>query len=329
MLRRQSCPDERLKVDVRNEVQLAEERIRPHIRETFLEHSPHLSEPGGANVYCKLENLQHTGSFKVRGALNKVLSLSQQQSARGVVAASTGNHGAAVAFALKKLGAPGVIFVPESAIESKVGIIRSLGAEVRTVGGDPIEGEIYARRYAAENDLIYVSPYNDPQVIGGQGTIGVELERQLDTIDAVFVSLGGGGLISGLAGYLKSILPGVEIIGCSPENSAVMIESVKAGKIVEIPSLPTLSDGTAGGVEAGAITFDLCRKLVDDYVTVTEDEIEDALRLFVRTHHMLIEGAAAVAVASFLKTRERMAGKNVVIIICGANMNVDVLKAIL
>jgi len=316
-------------VDVRQEVLLAEERIRPHIRETFVEHSPHLSELGEANVYCKLENLQYTGSFKVRGALNKVLSLSEQQSAGGIIAASTGNHGAAVAFALKKLGAPGVIFVPETAVESKVEVIHALGAEVRTVGGDPIEGEIYARRYAAENDLTYVSPYNDPQVIGGQGTIGVELERQLDNIDAVFVSLGGGGLISGIAGYLKSIRSGTKFIGCSPENSRVMIESVKAGKIVEMPSLPTLSDGTAGGVESGAITFEMCRQLVDDYATVTEGEIEDALRMFVRTHRMLIEGAAAVAVASFLKMRQRFTGKNVVIVICGANINVDVLKDIL
>lgn len=316
-------------MDARQEVLLAEERIRPHIRETFVDHSPHLSELGEANVYCKLENLQYTGSFKVRGALNKVLSLSEQQSARGVVAASTGNHGAAVAFALKKLGAPGVIFVPESAVESKVEVIRALGAEVRAVGGDPIEGEIHARRYAAENDLTYVSPYNDPQVIGGQGTIGVELERQLDNIDAVFVSLGGGGLISGIAGYLKSIRSGVKFIGCSPKNSPVMIESVKAGEIVEMPSLPTLSDGTAGGVESGAITFELCRELVDDYVTVTEGEIEDALRMFVRTHRMLIEGAAAVAVASFLKMRQRWAGKNVVIVICGANINADALKDIL
>ena len=316
-------------MDVRQEVLLAEKRIRPHIRETYLEHSPRLSELGDANVYCKLENLQHTGSFKVRGALNKVLSLPEEQRARGVVAASTGNHGAAVAFALKKLGAPGVVFVPESAVESKVDVIRALGAEVRAVGGDPIEGEIYARRYAAENELTYVSPYNDRQVIGGQGTIAVELERQLDPIDAVFVSLGGGGLISGIAGYLNTIHPGAEFIGCSPINSPVMIESVKAGEIVEMTSLPTLSDGTAGGVEAGAITFELCRELVDDYVTVTEDEIEDALRLFVRTHRMLIEGAAAVAVASYLQTRRRFAGKNVVIVICGANINPDTLKDIL
>jgi threonine dehydratase len=316
-------------VDVRQEVLLAEGRIRSHIRETFLEHSTYLSDLGGANVYCKLENLQHTGSFKVRGALSKVLSLTDEESGRGVVAASTGNHGAAVAFALRKLRAPGTIFVPEDAVQSKVQAIRALGVEVRTFGRDSAETEVQARKYAADNGLTYVSPYNDPQVLGGQGTIGVELERQLAGSDAVFASLGGGGLISGIAGYLKSVRPGVEIIGCSPENSQVMIQSVKAGEVLVLPSLPTLSDGTAGGVEPGAITFDLCRELVDEYVTVTEDEIVDALRLFVQAHHMLIEGAAAVAVASYIKMRDRFVGKNIVIVICGANISPDVLKEIL
>jgi threonine dehydratase len=316
-------------VDVRKEVLLAERRIRSHIRETFLDRSAYLSGLGAADVYCKLENLQHTGSFKVRGALNKVLSLNDEESGRGVVAASTGNHGAAVAFALRKLHASGMIFVPEDAVQSKVDAIRELGAEVRTFGRDPAETEVHARQYAIDNDLAYVSPYNDPQVLGGQGTIGVELERQLAGANVVFVSVGGGGLISGIAGYLKSARSGVEIIGCSPENSQVMIQSVRAGKILDLPSLPTLSDGTAGGVEPGAITFDLCRELVDEYVTVTEDEIADALRSYVRAHHMLIEGAAAVAIASYIKMRDRFAGKSVVIVICGANISLDALKEIL
>ena len=316
-------------MDVRQRVLLAEKRIRSHIRETYLEHSPYLSDLGESNVYCKLENLQHTGSFKVRGALNKVLSLSDEKSGQGVIAASTGNHGAAVAFTLRKLRVPGMIFVPENAVQSKVEVIRALGGEVRTFGRDPAETEVYARKYASENGFTYVSPYNDPEVLGGQGTIGVELEHQLVRTDAVFASVGGGGLISGIAGYLKSIKHGIEIIGCSPENSQVMIQSVKAGEILELQSLPTLSDGTAGGVEPGAITFDLCRQLGDDYGTVTENEIADALRLFVRKHRMLIEGSAAVAIASYLKMRHQFVGKNVVIVICGANISLDVLKEIL
>ena len=315
--------------DVVNEVRLAESRIRSHIRQTILEHSRYLSQVGGANVYCKLENLQYTGSFKVRGAMNKLLSVMSEELEQGVVTASTGNHGMAVAHSVKELNASGIVFVTENASSTKVQAIEQIGADVHYYGKDCAETEVYARRYAAQNQMVYVPPYNDIKVIGGQGTIGVELARQLDQIDVVFVSLGGGGLISGIAGYLKSVYPHVQIIGCSPENSQVMIQSVKAGRILDLPSLPTLSDGTAGGLEAGAITFELCRELVDDYVTVTEDEIKESLRLFLQIHHMLIEGSAAVAVASYLKMREHFAGKTIVIIICGANISLEMLKSIL
>ncbi len=316
-------------IDIQKEVILAEMRIRPRIRMTILEYSHSFSRMSGANVYFKLENLQHTGSFKVRGAMNKILSLTAGERERGVATASTGNHGAAVAFCLDEPGIPGVVFAPENASPTKVAAMESMGIEVRHFGKDAVESEAFARRYARENGLAYVPPYNDPQVIGGQGVIGVELVGQLDAIDAVFVSLGGGGLISGVAGYLKSYLHEVEIIGCSPENSHIMIQSVKAGEILEAPSLPTLSDGTAGGVEPGSITFEPCRRLVDDYVTVTEDEIRESMKLFMETHHMMIEGAAAVAIASFLKTASRHEGENVVIIICGANISPETLKEIL
>jgi threonine dehydratase len=316
-------------MDIVQEVLRAEERIRPHVRQTLLEHSPLLSQLGGAEVYCKLENLQHTGSFKVRGALNKLLSLTEEERSRGVVNASTGNHGAAVAYSLGKLQATGIVFVPEIADTAKVQAVERLGAEVRYHGQDCAEAEVFARAYATEQGMAYVSPYNDPQVIGGQGTIGVELARQLDGIDAVYVALGGGGMISGIAAYLKSVQPGVQIIGCSPENSQVMIQSVKAGRILDLPSLPTLSDGTAGGIEPGAITFDLCRELVDDYLTVSEEEIKASLRLFIGGQHMLIEGAAAVAVAAYLKSSQRFAGHNVVIVICGANISLETLRSVL
>jgi threonine dehydratase len=316
-------------MDIVEEVRLAERRIRPHIRETILEQSPVLSELGAANVYCKLENLQHTGSFKARGALSKLLSLTEEQRARGVVTASSGNHGAAVAYSLGKLGAAGIVFVPQIADPSKVQAIQRLGAEVRPFGQDCAEAEVHAREYAAQHGMVYVSPYNDPQVIGGQGTIGVELARQLQPVDVVYASLGGGGLISGIAALLKSVQPAVQVIGCSPQNSQVMIQSVRAGRILDLPSLPTLSDGTAGGIEPGAITFELCRALVDDYLTVTEEEIRAALLLFIEAHHMLIEGAAAVAVAAYLKSSERFVGKNVVIVICGANISLQTLREVL
>jgi len=316
-------------MNIVNEVLAAEKRIRPHIRETILDYSPYYSKLARANVYFKLENLQHTGSFKVRGALNKVLSLTQTERARGVVTASTGNHGAATAFSLGKFDAAGVVFVPRDASPGKVQAIERLGAAVRYHGDDGAVTEAHARQYARDNRLTYISPYNDPQVIGGQGTIAVELAKQLDNIDIVFVALGGGGLICGIAGYLKSVQPRAQIIGCSPANSRVMIESVKAGRILDLPSLPTLSDGTAGGVEPGSITFDLCRDLVDDYETVTETEIKESLRQYIQVHHILIEGSAAVALAGCLKQIDRLAGKNVVVILCGANISLETLKEVL
>jgi threonine dehydratase len=318
--------------NVREEVERAEERIRPFVRETMLEHSPELGAIAGANVYCKLEALQYTGSFKVRGAFNRMLVLSDEERARGVVAASTGNHGAAVAYAAAKLGTTGIVFVPTGASPSKTTTIERFGGDVRTFGEDPADTERHARDFAQEHGLTYISPYNDPLVVAGQGTIAVELERQLGAVDVVFASLGGGGLISGIAGYLKATNPGVRIVGCSPDNSRVMIESMRAGRIVDTPSFPTLSDGTAGGVEAGAITFDLCRRLIDDTVTVTEPEIEEALRRFVHYHHVPIEGAAAVAVASYWKWcagGDGLAGRTVVVVICGANIDLGLLKRIL
>jgi len=265
----------------------------------------------------------------MRGAMNKLLSLTTEELSRGVVTASTGNHGVAVAFSLNKLDAKGITFMPESTPRYKGEAIERLGAEVRYYGEDCVDAETFARQYALKNKMTYISPYNDPQIIGGQGTIGMELARQLDQIDTVFVSLGGGGLISGIAGYLKSVHPDVQIIGCSPENSQVMIQSIKAGKILDLPSLPTLSEGTAGGVEPGAITFKLCQDLVNEYITVSEDEIKESLRMFIQNQHMLIEGAAAVSVASYLKMRKCFTDQNVVIVICGSNINLDTLKSIL
>jgi threonine dehydratase len=261
--------------------------------------------------------------------MNKLLSLTAEEKRRGVVTASTGNHGAAFAFGLGIVKGRGVVFVPKNASPAKVAVIERLGAEVRHIGTDSGETEAHARDYAEKNKMTHLPPYNDLTVIGGQGTIGLELTNQLDRIDAVYVALGGGGMISGIAGYLKTINPEVEIIGCSPENSQVMIQSVRAGRILDLPSLPTLSDGTAGGVEPGSITLDFCREFVDDYTTVTEAEIRDSLLEFIQAQHMLIEGSAAVAVAACKKQGARLAGKNVVVVICGGNISLETLKEIL
>jgi threonine dehydratase len=315
--------------DLYAEVVAAEERIRPYARETPLEYSALLSQRGQGEVYLKLENVQHTGSFKLRGALNKLLSLAPEQRQRGVVTASSGNHGAAVAYGLRLLDIPGVIFVPKHAAPSKVDMIRRLGGEVRFYGDDGVDTELHARAYAAEQDMVYISPYNDVQVLAGQGTIGVELARQVEQLDAVFVAVGGGGLISGIAAYLKTVMPGVTIVGCQPERSAVMAASVRAGQIVELESLPTLSDGTAGGIEPGAVTFDPCRALVDEFVLVGEDAIADAIRLCLEGEHVLVEGAAGVAVAAYVQRSAEWVGRRVAIVICGANIGIATLKSVL
>ncbi len=315
--------------NILQEILRAEHRIRPYVRETPLIHTFALSQLMGCDVYLKLENIQHTGSFKVRGALNTMLALAPAQREKGVVAASTGNHGAAVAFAARTLGLRALVFVPEGASEAKVARIRTLGAEVRVHGSDCVDAEAHARGYAKAHAMTYISPYNDAHVIGGQGTIGVELARQQPEIDAVVASLGGGGLISGIATYLKAVNDRVQIVAASPQNSCVMAASVEAGRILDMASHPTLSDGTAGGIEPGAITFDLCRTLVDDYVLIAEDEIREALRLIMETQPMLIEGAAAVAVAALLKRQAQFRGQRVVVVLCGANIGVETLRGVL
>lgn len=317
-------------MDPEESILAAERRIRGHVRETPVEDSPALGEMAGCQVFLKLENLQRTGSFKLRGATNKLRSLTDLDRSRGVVAASTGNHGMAVACAARDLSCRAMIYVPDNAVESKVETIRAFGAEVVRHGDDCVKAEIAARSHAVDHDMAFISPYNDPEVVAGQGTIGHELEHQIEGgIDAVFISLGGGGLIAGVGGYLKTVNPDVRVVACSPENSPVMHESLRAGRILELPFEPTLSDGTAGGVEPGAITFDLCREIIDDSVVVGEAAIRDALRLVIGRHHTLIEGAAAVAVAGFLAEKDRYRGQKIVIVLCGANIDSRTLKSVL
>lgn len=319
----------RKKINIKKEALEAEKRIRKYTRETLIEYSPYLSQSTNCNVYLKLENLQFTGSFKFRGALNKLLSLSKKEREKGVITASSGNHGAAFAYGLKILGSEGIIYLPHYTSKAKIETLRYYNARIKFYGDDCIQTEIFAKEAARKKNMLYISPYNDPKIIGGQATVGIELERQLKKIDVIFVPIGGGGLISGIAGYLKSSARNIEIIGCQPANSAVMYESIKAGKIVEIESKPTISDGTAGGIEPGALTFDICKQYVDDYILVSEDEIKKAIKLIIEKHSLLIEGAGALSVASFIKAKEKFENKNVVLIISGSRISLEKLKEIL
>lgn len=311
----------------------AAERLRPHVRETPLERSEILASAAGTKdsaVWLKCENLQHTGSFKLRGACNKILLLSPEALARGVVTASTGNHGRGVAHALGVVGAHGTIYLPTSVSDGKLEVLRRYPAvDLELYHTESEETELQARKVAAESGRVYISPYNDLDVIAGQGTIGVELSRQGPAFDAVFVAVGGGGLITGIASYLKAVNPGVRIVGCWAEHAPALYGALQAGRIVAVPEKPTLSDGTAGGVEPGAVTFDLARELIEDCVLVSEAEIADAIRFVLVEHHLVIEGSAGVAVASYMKTAARYQGKNVAIVLCGGNIAPAKLRTVL
>jgi threonine dehydratase len=314
---------------IANEARLAESRIRPYIRETPLEHSPFLSHEIRGQVFLKLENLQLTGSFKLRGAMNKILSLSKAQRERSVVTASSGNHGHAFAYLSDRFGFPGIVYLPETTDTGKVETLKAYGVDIRIQGDDCVRAEAAARAAAADQGFAYVPPYNDLQIIAGQATVGTELSIQAETMDAILVPVGGGGLISGIAGYLKSQNISASIYGCQPENSRVMYESLKAGRILDLESLPTLSDGTAGGIESDSLTFPLCRDHVDGFFLLSEEEIRAALKLVIAKHHILIEGAAALPVAALLKERERFKGQTVVLVLSGATLSLATLKKIL
>ena len=311
------------------EVQAAEVTIRPYVRETPLEHSPFLSELGGADVYLKLENQQLSGSFKLRGAMNKILSLSSEDRARPVVTASSGNHAAAVAYTLDGFGGRGIIYLPENVAKAKVDALSPYDVELRFVGQDCVVGELVAKKAAAEEGWTYVSPYSDAKIIGGQGTIALEIERQGDPINTIFVPVGGGGLIAGIAGYLKARDASIHVVGCQPERSRVMAESVKAGKILELDSEPTLSDGTAGGLEPDAITFPICQRVVDEFALLGEDAIAEAMRFMIDKHYTLIEGAAALSIAAYLEDATRYRDQTVVLVVSGKKVSLETLTKVL
>ena len=314
---------------IHQSVKAAANRISEHVRRTPFERSVMMSELTGADVWLKLENQQYTGSFKFRGAMNKMLTLSQSERECGIYTASTGNHGAAVAYACQKLDVPSIIYVPENSSEAKLANMKSFGAEIRVHGKDCMDGELKARKVADSTGGIYLSPYNDPEVVSGQGTISAEIVSQCSGLDAVIVSVGGGGLISGVGGYLKSIWPDIEVIAASPENHAVMIHSLKAGEIIKIDPVPTISDGTAGGVEAGSVTFEMCQEVVDQMVLLTEQEIQDGIIQLIEKERILVEGAAGTAIAALIKKKNDLRGKRVGIIVCGRNISLEVLRKIL
>ncbi len=302
----------------------AHRRIRSSVRRTPVEEISELVPAAGARVYVKLENLQETGSFKLRGATNRILRLSFEEQEPGIVAASNGNHGLGVAAAAKSAGITAEIYVSSQVAFTKAKRIEEYGARIVKAGSEPLEAEITARDKALKSGRVFISPYNDWDVLAGQGTIAVELCEQIPALDAVFVAVGGGGLVGGVGAYLKYASPRTEVVGCWPENSPVLYEAMKAGRIIPVAEKPTLSESTSGGLEEDSITLDVARAVIDTSILVSEEQILDAMRLVHRSKEWLVEGAAGVALAAFLKTADRYRGKTVAIVICGGNVSAKV-----
>lgn len=305
----------------------AHSRIRSSVLRTPLEDVSSIFPDIPIRIFFKLENLQHTGSFKLRGATNKILSLTSEQAAAGVIAASNGNHGIGVAAAAQRAGVRAEVFVSNHVSPGKARRMEELGARVHRAGEDPLTAELAARAAAEQSGKVFISPYNDIDVLAGQGTIAVELLQQLpgaNSIDAVFVAVGGGGLIGGIGSYLKHASPATEVVGGWPQNSPVLYKSIKAGQIIDVAEQPTLSESTAGGLEPGSVTLEVCRRVIDRSVLVSEKEILAAMRRVRSAKGWLIEGAAGVALAAFLKSATDYKDKTAVIVICGGNLSDEV-----
>jgi len=307
-------------------VYIARQRIQPLVRKTPLEESPWLTTFLGTNTYLKLENQQITGSFKIRGATNKLLSLSDDEKTRGVITVSSGNHGRAVSYMAGKLGINAVICLSEAVPGNKVQAIQKLGAETVVAGKTYDDATEHAAHLQAERGLTMVHPFDDPFVIAGQGTIGVELMEDLPHIDTAIVPLSGGGLLGGIALALKSLKPAIHIVGISMERGPAMVESLKAGHVVDVVEEPTLADALAGGIGLdNRYTFRLIQEYVDETVLVSEDEIAAAMTFALGKHHLIVEGGGAVGIAALLYSKVSYLGENVAVVVSGGNVDLPAL----
>ena len=308
---------------------VARARIGPWIRRTPLVVSPSLSALGRARIALKLETAQDTGAFKLRGATNFIRAGADMARARGVVTVSTGNHGRAVAQAARRIGARAVICMSELVPANKREAIEALGAEARIIGRGQEEAEVEAQRLVREEGLALVHPFDDPLVIAGQGTIGIEILEDQPEVDTVIAALSGGGLISGLAIALKAADPRIRVVGVTMEQGAAMYQSVRAGRPVDVEEAPSLADSLGGGIGLdNRYTFELIRALVDDYVLVTEAEIARAMRHLYRNERVIAEGGGAVAVAAVLADKVSGLSGNVVCVVSGGNADMTVFTRI-
>jgi len=290
--------------------------------------SRHLGDPIGASVVLKAENLQRTGSFKIRGGYNRIRALSADERARGVVAASAGNHAQGVALAARMLGVPATVYMPVDASIAKVEATRGYGAVVEFVGVTFDDAQAAARERAARDRLTFVSAFDDELIVAGQGTLGLELAEQAPDIEVALVPCGGGGLLSGTAIALKALIPGVQVIGVQAAGCAAMVRSVEHGAIEAVANAQTIADGIAVK-RPGDVTFPLVRRYVDDMVAVTDEEIVEVIALLLERHKLLVEGAGAAAAAALVGGELRgLEGKRVAIVLSGGNIDLPLLQAV-
>lgn len=297
----------------------ARERLKGIIKETKLIHSPTFSEECGNEVYIKPENLQITGAFKIRGAYNRISLLDEDAKKRGLIASSAGNHAQGVAYAAQKLGVQATIVMPKPTPLIKVEATKKYGAKVVLAGEVYDEAYKEAKRLQEEYKYEFIHPFNDDDVIAGQGTIALEILEELPDADILMVAIGGGGLAAGIAHCAKLINPNIKIIGVEPEGAQCMNEAIKAGKVVELPKVSTIADGAAVKV-AGERTFELLNGVIDEIVTVSDYELMDAFLVLVERHKLIAENAGILALAGLHKIKEK--GKKIVSVISGGNIDV-------
>jgi threonine dehydratase len=315
-------------VVVLQDIKTAAQRLDGIIHRTEVTHSRTFSEMSGNHVYLKNENLQKTGSFKIRGAFNKIATLGDEGKKRGVIASSAGNHAQGVALGATLYSIPATVVMPAGAPLAKVAATRGYGAKVI------LYGALYDDAYAKALELrettgaMFLHPFNDPDVIAGQGTIGLEIIRDLPDVDAIVVPVGGGGLISGIAVAAKAIKPDVKVIGVEAAGAPSVLASLQAGQVTALSSVATIADGIAVK-QPGDLTFSLINQYVDDIVTVEDEEISYAILMLLERAKVIAEGAGAASVAAILQQKLNFTGKKVVAVVSGANIDVNILARVI
>ncbi|KAH7025648.1 threonine dehydratase catabolic [Microdochium trichocladiopsis] len=304
----------------------ARARIQQFIYQTPLIPAQKVGKSDGATVLFKAENFQLTGSFKIRGAMSK---MSTSAANKSLITASSGNHGVGAALAAKTFGRSLTVVLPETVVPAKLEKIKSYGVEVILHGQETGLAERHAQELAASGAYEYISPYNDIDIISGQATIGIEILEQCGHVDNIFISVGGGGLISGVASVIKDAKPATKIYGVSAVNSRALAESIAAGKVVETKHLPTIAEAVAGGIDYDTITLPLAMSVVDHLIDCREEEIISAMKEMAFDEHMIVEGSAALALAGFRRVAPSLAGQTSIILLCGANVGVPGMKEII